>query len=57
LLNQGLNISKEESNGSKESNGIGAIYTGLYSKKTYKFLLKFKPELEQKIKTFLKFKS
>jgi hypothetical protein len=51
LLNHGLNILNEK------DNQIHGIYTGLYSKKTAKFLLKFTPDITKKIKTFLNFKN
>jgi hypothetical protein len=51
LLNHGLNIINEK------DDQIHGIYAGLYSKKTTKFLIKFKPDIIRKIKNFLKFKN
>jgi hypothetical protein len=51
LLNHGLNIINDK------DDQIHGIYAGLYSKKATKFLIKFKPDIIRKIKSFLKFKN
>lgn len=50
LLNHGLNIFNEK------DDKIQGIYTGLYSKKTTTFLIKYKPDIIRKINNFMKFK-
>jgi len=51
LLNNGLNILNDK------PDQVRGLYNGLYSQKTSRFLLKFKPLLSKKIQDFIKFKN